>query len=273
MAGGVIHLRDDLCDQPEVYGLVARLGLGTDAVVGKVVRFWCWVNRMRRGTIPHVDEAFVDALVNHQGFTRALISVGWLVIGDDHLVIPKHAKWFRVAATGEPGDPVTSASPIFDIDISIKKKTKKKTNTEIHTPVFGEAFTSWWEAYPRKENKKDAVAAWNRLTPTSELAEKVLRALAAQKEQWRAEARERRYIPYPATWLNKRRWEDDLFGGEDYGKGAGGPGPGVRRPGRIEPPAGKYANVGTVIKLQDAAPAQGPREAPPAGQGAEPGRD
>ena len=44
----------------------------------------------------------------------------------------------------------------------------------------------------------------------AELMERILQALALQKrsEQWTRE--DGRFVPHPATWINQRRWEDEM---------------------------------------------------------------
>ena len=51
------------------------------------------------------------------------------------------------------------------------------------------------------------------------LVETILRALKAQAscEQWTRDGGA--YIPYPATWLNGRRWEDELPGRSESDRG------------------------------------------------------
>jgi hypothetical protein len=66
----------------------------------------------------------------------------------------------------------------------------------------------FWEAYPRKVGKQDALRAWNKLAPDDALLAVMLAALERQKS-WDEWTRDKgRYIPHPATWLNGRRWED-----------------------------------------------------------------
>ena len=88
----------------------------------------------------------------------------------------------------------------------IKTKTKKKNNTPYHPP--GE-FDAFWSEYPRKAGKGAAEKAWKKISPDAETVRLILSALEAQKgcEQWQRENGQ--YIPYPATWLNQRRWEDE----------------------------------------------------------------
>lgn len=59
--------------------------------------------------------------------------------------------------------------------------------------------------YPRKVGKLAARKSWDRSRPTPELFEKMKTALAWQIAQWR----DPQFIPYPATWLNQGRWDDE----------------------------------------------------------------
>jgi hypothetical protein len=88
-------------------------------------------------------------------------------------------------------------------------------------------FDAFWSAYPRKVAKQAALKAWAKLKPAPDLLSQMLKALEIQaaSEQWRKD--EGRFIPYPATWLNSRRWEDDLSAyqpGRDCGAGPPEPG-------------------------------------------------
>lgn len=69
-------------------------------------------------------------------------------------------------------------------------------------------FEDFWAAWPKREAKKDALRAWNKLSPVQRVA--ALAALPAHVERWRNEGRARNHIPHPATWLNGERWEDEL---------------------------------------------------------------
>jgi hypothetical protein len=71
------------------------------------------------------------------------------------------------------------------------------------------AFAAFWQAYPRKQSKADAAAAFAKLGPNPALLEIILAAVERQKKSfdWTKEAG--RFIPFPATWLNGRRWEDE----------------------------------------------------------------
>ena len=72
------------------------------------------------------------------------------------------------------------------------------------------AFDTFWEAYPRKTAKQDALRAFRKISPSQEMLKTLLSALEAQKKQdsWIKDGGA--FIPHPATWLNGRRWEDQL---------------------------------------------------------------
>jgi hypothetical protein len=71
-------------------------------------------------------------------------------------------------------------------------------------------FERFYAAYPRKVAKREAIKAWDKVAPDDGLVERILDALERQKASWAAEKQERKFIPYPASWLNGQRWEDEV---------------------------------------------------------------
>ena len=71
-------------------------------------------------------------------------------------------------------------------------------------------FDTFWAAYPRHDARLDAEKAFKKLNPDDELMGKILKAIEAwkQTDQWKENGGQ--FIPYPATWLNKHRWEDEI---------------------------------------------------------------
>jgi len=72
-----------------------------------------------------------------------------------------------------------------------------------------ESFTTFWQAYPNKKGKGAAEKAWKKAKINGEL-ETVLKAIEVQKRsaQWSRDGGQ--FIPHPSTWLNERRWEDEV---------------------------------------------------------------
>ena len=96
------------------------------------------------------------------------------------------------------------------------ENNKSLNNTPI-APTGGERvdelevlFARFWALYPKKRAKQAARRAWDKLKPDLLLCTRMSIALKEQmrSDDWKREGG--RYIPNPATWLNGRRWEDEL---------------------------------------------------------------
>ena len=84
----------------------------------------------------------------------------------------------------------------------------------------GADFDQFWSVYPRKEGKEKARAAFLKVSvPLKTLLDAVERQ--KKSDQWTKEGG--RFIPHASTWLNGKRWEDELSGRyEAIPKGASG---------------------------------------------------
>lgn len=79
-------------------------------------------------------------------------------------------------------------------------------------------FEVFWHAYPRKVGKANAEKAWNKLAPLvpceadplCQRHERIFRMLTEYRRSRDWQRDDGQFIPYPATWLNERRWEDEL---------------------------------------------------------------
>lgn len=74
-------------------------------------------------------------------------------------------------------------------------------------------FERFWKLYPKKMSRKDAEKAWNKLKVTTDLFAVIARALAKQAASLDWLKSGGQYIPHGATWLNGKRWEDELAPG------------------------------------------------------------
>lgn len=75
---------------------------------------------------------------------------------------------------------------------------KEETEAEI-------TFDEFYQAYPRRQNRKMAALAWKRIKPADRLL--ILRSVEAWKrtDQWL-----QGIIPLPSTFLNCERWTDEI---------------------------------------------------------------
>ena len=80
------------------------------------------------------------------------------------------------------------------------------------TAEQAELFAEFWQTYPkeRRTGKGAVVKAWMKIGVDALLSAKMVQALEKLKltEQWNRDGG--KYIPMPTTWLNQRRWEDDI---------------------------------------------------------------
>ena len=91
-----------------------------------------------------------------------------------------------------------------------KNQNKEHDETRAREEKTPPGFDRFWEAYPRKTAKQEAIKAFEKLKPDAMLIETMVKAIAQQKQsaQWQEDGG--RYIPHPATWINQHRWEDEL---------------------------------------------------------------
>ena len=100
---------------------------------------------------------------------------------------------------------------------SVNSDVKESTGSDQCQPIAvsskqeaSNAFTAFWSSYPRKEAKQVAMKAFLKLKLGNGDLDKIMSALDAAKktDQWQRE--DGKYIPHAATWLNQRRFEDEI---------------------------------------------------------------
>lgn len=95
---------------------------------------------------------------------------------------------------------------------------RKRGSGSVHD--FPPGFETFWAAYPRKTAKANAAKAFARLKPDDALLARILAAVSRQQtsEQWAKDGGQ--FVPHAATWLNGRRWEDEVAQSADPFAGA-----------------------------------------------------
>lgn len=91
-----------------------------------------------------------------------------------------------------------------------KSKPPKRKKATAKEDYDLEGFNAFYAAYPKKAGKADALKAWNKLKPDIVLQAKMGEALTAQKKSPQWTKNNGQYIPMPSTWLNGKRWEDEV---------------------------------------------------------------
>lgn len=109
---------------------------------------------------------------------------------------------------------ISSNAKNANTNTKTKAKTDTKANTEANpisesksTQVREMEFEQFWRCYPRKEGKQKAREAFRKVDVDVGV---LMDAVEQQKksEQWRKNSGQ--FIPHASTWLNGRRWEDQM---------------------------------------------------------------
>ena len=95
----------------------------------------------------------------------------------------------------------TLDNPTLDNQTALENNLTKKTIKQ-EKPTDND-FEKFWKLYPKKVAKADALKAWNKATKTK-TAERLLELTKAYAE---GKLPDDKYIPYPASWLNKELYE------------------------------------------------------------------
>lgn len=139
----------------------------------------------------------------------------WLIEGDLHAV-----EMFNKINKETTKPTVDQPLPTVDQPISTVgqppevKRSEEKNNVGHRASVdalSATGFEDFWRLYPKKVAKQTAKKAWGKVkvvtdTTEAEIFAGLIRALNC--EQWQRDNGQ--YIPHAATWLNNRRWEDEV---------------------------------------------------------------
>ena len=87
--------------------------------------------------------------------------------------------------------------------------TSKPVNHRTSKPIPVEGFEKFWSAYPRKTAKAEAVKSFTKIAPDDETLERMLAAVNRSKQSTDWLKDNGQFVPFPSTWLNQRRWEDE----------------------------------------------------------------
>lgn len=166
------------------------------------------------------SQLIIDTGLSKQVLSRSIIEmVERNILVRDNKVIGFQKDWERWKSTErmtkeksterrlESTERMTKVNRPRDIQ-KIKDIIQKKYTP---TPFKNtELFSSFWKEYPKKIGKVVAEKAFYKHNPTPELLDKMLLAIQEHKktDQWVKDGGQ--FIPHPATWLNQKRWEDEI---------------------------------------------------------------
>jgi hypothetical protein len=229
-------------DHPKMRRLVRALGCHPLVAIGLLESLWHWTARYAPiGDIgKYSDEDIADGIgwtgaicadlrIDACALLRILCATGWidadqryrLLIHDWHQhcdeATKKAAERNKITLISDVLPPVATSPDTVPTSIacpslpspSLPSPSLPREKTCATAVARDDGFAQFWATYPKRKGKSLAQKAWRKLRPDTELQSVIIAAVtsAATSDDWQRD--DGKFIPYPASWLNARRWEDE----------------------------------------------------------------
>lgn len=130
----------------------------------------------------------------------ALTDDGWINVRADKEIAHYRAKIEQASRAGKAS--AERRSNVRSTDVQLTNNHKPITNNQ----EYIDRFDVFWKQYPRKVAKPNALKAWLKIKPDDVVLKKMLDAINQQG----LPSKEIQFVPHPASWLNAKRWEDEI---------------------------------------------------------------
>jgi hypothetical protein len=150
------------------------------------------------------EKAGLIALYEHDGkpFLQ-MLDTRWTARSTPKFPLPTDAGCKPLGTTVNSCTQPQTPVPVFGVvDVVVVDISAAPSGAELFDKQF-------WPAYPKKKAKDDALKAFLKRKPDAAMLNAMLAAIAWQSktEDWMKDGG--KFIPYPATWLNDGRWNDE----------------------------------------------------------------
>jgi len=97
-----------------------------------------------------------------------------------------------------------------NVEVEGDKTRQDKRESDKPLSEQTEKFEKFYSKYPKKQDKAGALKAFLKLAPNDELLSEILMGVEkwSNTEAWKKDGGQ--FIPMPSTFLNRRRWEDEV---------------------------------------------------------------
>ena len=119
--------------------------------------------------------------------------------------VDKKSRAGKASAEQRKNSSTTSDEQVLNecsTDVQLTNNHKPITNNQ----EYIDRFDIFWKQYPRKVAKPNALKSWLKIKPDDVVLKKMLDAINQQQ----LPSKEIQFVPHPATWLNAKRWEDEI---------------------------------------------------------------
>ena len=101
-----------------------------------------------------------------------------------------------------------------DVTATRRESNARLDKTRLDKTRNTAQFDKFWGTYPRKEGKKKAEQAFEKINPNETTFKAIMAGLKNHmgSEQWTKD--NGKFVPHPTTWLNGERWNDEIKAGK-----------------------------------------------------------
>lgn len=189
MAGDWLKMEHATPDKPETFAIASILGIDDpDLVVGKLFRVWRWFDQHTvDGNAHGVTSALLDRIACCNGFATAMEQVGWLVVTDSVLSLPKfdrhngktaknRAETARRVAKHRSGNGACNGADVTEpvqnaLAREEKRREEKEEKQSVPVPATPSTVVPIKPEKPEAEKRKALTfAGWIKTIPDGELA-------------------------------------------------------------------------------------------------------
>lgn len=162
------------------------------------------------------DEASETVFVHRM----AAYQVGESLKPEDNRVKSVAKEWQNIGPAGLKAAFAAIYSIAFHLPADDKKaspskaprkplRSQEQDQDKNKTPSGPSPFEVFYQAYPKKEARKDAESVFAKLNPSEDLLARMLSAIEAKcrTADWTKDGG--KFVPLPATWLRAERWNDE----------------------------------------------------------------
>lgn len=145
--------------------------------------------------------------IKHQNLNNVSILKG--IQNELHSLPEEIHKWVeQTRGVREVYERGTTPDNIIESNL-IESKVIKSNQTKNKSEEYEKSFEEFWKEYPEKVGKGKAYDSWKKLSDETKL--KCLEQIKLQviNKHFRNKSGVD-YIPHPTTWLNQKRWEDEV---------------------------------------------------------------
>ena len=194
-----VNLYRDILDDPDWHEL--------DPEAAKIlVMLWLIASEdeSKQGNLPEMKKLAFRLRIEQKRLEKLCIKLShWLEQTDIELI-----------SVGYQADAPERAGEETETETETEREKEREKETD-HCAApqrvpENDLFEQFYAVYPKKRNRGDAEKAWKRIKPNAELTNRIVLAVKASCgcHDWIKDGGQ--YIPYPASWLSAKGWEDEV---------------------------------------------------------------